>query len=79
MPPYWALGFHLSRYGYEYLDVMDETIQRNREAGVPVVSLDIHIFNYTSSLKDLNIGVIVISKFMTSRRRQLNFIGCNSW
>lgn len=36
MPPYWSLGFHLCRYGYKSTADVNETLRRNREAGVPV-------------------------------------------
>ena len=38
MPPYWALGFHLCRYGYKSTDDMAQIIERNRELGIPYVS-----------------------------------------
>ncbi|ESO98989.1 hypothetical protein LOTGIDRAFT_114212, partial [Lottia gigantea] len=35
MPPYWALGYHLCRWGYTELDDMKMVMKRNREAGIP--------------------------------------------
>ncbi|KAL7060401.1 hypothetical protein AAHC03_09720 [Spirometra sp. Aus1] len=36
LPPYWALGFHLCRYGFRDLEDMEATVSRNRDARVPL-------------------------------------------
>lgn len=38
MPPYWALGFHLCRWGYGGTDGMKKVIKRMRDAQMPYVS-----------------------------------------
>jgi len=38
MPPYWGLGYHLCRWGYESTDNMKKVIKRMRELGFPYVS-----------------------------------------
>uniref|UniRef100_A0A667ZB98 P-type domain-containing protein n=1 Tax=Myripristis murdjan TaxID=586833 RepID=A0A667ZB98_9TELE len=35
IPPYWSLGFQLSRWDYGSLDEVKRTVQRNRDAGLP--------------------------------------------
>lgn len=36
LPPYWALGFHLCRWGYVTLNVTRNTTERNIAAGIPL-------------------------------------------
>jgi len=36
MPPYWSLGFHLCRYGYDSLNKTIETMNRTIRAGIPL-------------------------------------------
>ena len=36
LPPYWALGFHLCKYGYGSLNRTKEVMQRNIAAGIPL-------------------------------------------
>ena len=35
VPPYWSLGFHLCRYGYNELETMQGTVDRMREDDIP--------------------------------------------
>ncbi|XP_049339266.1 sucrase-isomaltase, intestinal [Astyanax mexicanus] len=35
IPPYWALGFQLSRWDYGSLDEVKRTVERNRAIGIP--------------------------------------------
>lgn len=36
MPPYWALGFQISRYGYLDLDDMKQVLERFQEHDIPL-------------------------------------------
>ena len=42
MPPYWALGFQISRYGYENLDDMKAVLGRFQDNDIPLVNLIIN-------------------------------------
>jgi alpha-glucosidase (family GH31 glycosyl hydrolase) len=45
MPPYWALGFQISRYGYKDLNDMKEVLKRFQDNNIPLVNnLQIKIF-----------------------------------
>ena len=37
MPPYWSLGFHLCRWNYGNISVVEDTVRRMKEAGIPQV------------------------------------------
>lgn len=37
MPPYFSLGFQLSRWGYQDTDNMRQVIERNRDLEIPQV------------------------------------------
>lgn len=39
MPPYWSLGFQLSRWGYNSIDVLKKTVERLRQYDIPHVSV----------------------------------------
>jgi len=53
MPPYWALGFQLCKYGYNSADKLKTVINRNRQLGIPYV-----IYNFLSFV----VAVCVIYK-----------------
>ncbi|XP_058163766.1 sucrase-isomaltase, intestinal-like [Dasypus novemcinctus] len=35
LPPYWSLGFHLGRWGYNTIDVLKNTIERLKQYDIP--------------------------------------------
>lgn len=39
LPSYWSLGFQLSRWNYGSLDEVKRVVERNREIGLPYVSM----------------------------------------
>ncbi len=54
LPPYWSLGFQLSRWDYSNLTHMQHIVQRNRDAGVP---LDVQYadIDYMEAEKDFTV------------------------
>jgi maltase-glucoamylase len=36
MPPYWALGFQLCRYGYDTIQNMKAAMQRTLDGNIPI-------------------------------------------
>ena len=50
MPPYWSLGFHLCRWNYGNLTVVNDTVTRMRNAGIPQVNK--YTINHLVSCED---------------------------
>lgn len=47
IPPYWALGFHLCRYGYNTIENMKAAVDRTAAANIPHV-------RYTCKFRRIN-------------------------
>lgn len=45
MPPYWALGFQLCRYGYKDLNDIKSAVESTKSHNIPHVSLIQYVLN----------------------------------
>lgn len=45
-PPYWSLGYQLSRWGYTDIDTVKKIVRRMEQYGIPQVS--VHFGTYIS-------------------------------
>nr|VZI42159.1 unnamed protein product [Spirometra erinaceieuropaei] len=62
LPPYWALGFHLCRYGFRDLADMEATVSRNRDAHVPLEVLWADI-DFMDGYKDWSVDPVRFAGF----------------
>ncbi|XP_037528192.1 maltase-glucoamylase [Rhipicephalus sanguineus] len=70
LPPYWALGFQLSRYGYGSLDKLKKVLERNQRAGFPVdvQHLDIDYMQNSTTFTVDPVRYAGLSDFMAEQR-----------
>lgn len=47
IPPYWSLGFQLSRWNYGSLSEVKKTVERNRAVGLPYVRFSLVVFVFS--------------------------------
>ncbi|KAK2899547.1 sucrase-isomaltase, intestinal-like [Channa argus] len=61
MPPYWSLGFQLSRWDYGSLSEVKKTVERNRAVGIPC---DVHYtdIDYMENMKDFTYDKVKFSE-----------------
>ena len=64
IPPYWALGYHLCRWGYNSLEKMQAAFQNTVDLGIPLDAQwgDIDIMErYTHQLKKNSFDIIKVT------------------
>ncbi|KAK8777661.1 hypothetical protein V5799_028996 [Amblyomma americanum] len=72
MPPYWALGFQLSRYGHESLEKLKKVLERNQKAGFPVdvQHLDIDYMENGTTLTVDRVRYAGLADFINEQREK---------
>ena len=55
MPPYWSLGFQISRWGYKNTEEIKAVVNRTRNANIPQVNSDLSEVQSMELLKELKI------------------------
>jgi len=81
MPPYWSLGFHLCRYGYNSAANLKATIARNRQLGIPYVIYHFLIISCLLLSLFVKLCVIFMWNVVTSivRDSLLMMMGFTRW
>lgn len=78
IPPYWSLGFQLSRWNYTSLDIVKETVERNRAIGLPYVSSHTHAPMAPPKSKVFSDGPhVYLISYTRLRLIRLHFISLN--
>ena len=54
LPPFWALGWHQSRYGYENGSVVDDVVNKYKELNLPLDTIWTDI-NYMNNFRDFTV------------------------
>ena len=64
MPPYWTLGFHLCRYGYNRLDRLIDAVNRTRQYNIPHVSILTLIFEIEHYVNKISVRNTKVPLFL---------------
>ena len=76
--PYWSLGWHQSRYGWQNASVLMETVQNYTKFGLPLDVLWSDI-DYMSSFQDFELNPITYPLNNMTKLMQLLFSGGKHW
>ncbi|CAF4619675.1 unnamed protein product [Rotaria sp. Silwood1] len=82
MPPYWSLGFHLCRYGYNNIDNLRAVIQRMHDAKFPydvqwtdIDAMSSHL-DFTYDQKNFNGLPDLVHSLQSEGKHYVNIIDC---
>ncbi|CAF4901806.1 unnamed protein product [Rotaria sp. Silwood1] len=82
MPPYWSLGFHLCRYGYNNIDNLRAVIQRMHDAEFPydvqwtdIDAMSSHL-DFTYDQKNFNGLPDLVHSLQSEGKHYVNIIDC---